>query len=112
MDSGGQHQSNKQRAIERKLRAWLAKKYAPCVAVFATSELNEFMRENACLSPAEFLRPFVEAPGLDGRKIQTLDKGQPFKLLNFRLNVVTSTRSTIATTRTPNTVDSSSTFLT
>lgn len=58
------------------------------MAVFATTELNEFMRENACLSPAEFLRPFVEAPGLDGRKIQTLDKGQPFKLLNFRLNVV------------------------
>lgn len=46
------------------------------------------MRENACLSPAEFLRPFVEVGSLDGRQIQTLDKGQPFKLQNFRLNVV------------------------
>lgn len=46
------------------------------------------MRENAFLSPAEFLRPFVESSSLEGRKIQTLDKGQPFKLMSFRLSVV------------------------
>ena len=74
--------------MERKLRSWLSRKYSPCLAVFSTQELNEFMRENACLSPAEFLRPFVEVGSLDGRQIQTLDKGQPFKLQNFRLNVV------------------------
>ena len=74
--------------LERKLRSWLSKKCSPCMAVFATQELTEFMRENAALSPAEYLRPFVEVGNLDGRQIQTLDKGQPFKLSNFRLNVV------------------------
>ena len=45
---------------DKKLRQWLAQKYAPTCAVFGSEELTQFLRENASLSPAEFLRPFGE----------------------------------------------------
>lgn len=53
--------------IEKKLRAWLAAKYAPAMAVFSTPESLEFMRENSALCPAEFLRPFCEVGSLNNR---------------------------------------------
>lgn len=45
--------------IEKNLKKWLAQKYSPACAVFSSEALTEFMRENASLSPAEFLRPFT-----------------------------------------------------
>ena len=55
--------------IEKNLKKWLASKYSPACAVFASDALTEFMRENASLSPAEFLRPFTLVGNLDGRAV-------------------------------------------
>ena len=55
--------------IEKNLKKWLAQKYSPTCAVFASDALTEFMRENAHLSPAEFLRPFTLVGNLDGRAV-------------------------------------------
>ena len=55
--------------IEKKLKKWLAMKYSPACAVFASDALTEFLREHASLSPAEFIRPFTEVGNLDGRAV-------------------------------------------
>lgn len=55
--------------IEKNLKKWLAQKYSPACAVFSSDALAEFMRENASLSPAEFLRPFTQVGNLDGRAV-------------------------------------------
>ena len=60
--------------IEKNLKKWLAAKYSPACGVFASTALTEFMRENASLSPAEFLRPFTLVGNLDGRAVQTFEK--------------------------------------
>ena len=66
----------------------MAEKYAPACAVLASTELTEFLREHASLSPAEFLRPFTEVGSLDGKSVQTCEKSLPFKFYNLRINMV------------------------
>ena len=74
--------------IEKRLRAWLAEKYAPACAVFGSKELTAFLRDNAHLSPAEFLRPFAEVGNLDNKLVQTFEKNAEYKYKNLRLNMV------------------------
>ena len=78
----------KLQTTEKKLRTWLASKYAPAMAVFSTSDVMDYMREHANLSPAEFLRPFCEVGSLNNRSQQTNEKHYAFKMAHFRLNVV------------------------
>ena len=60
--------------IQRKLREWLAKNFSPACAVLGSEPVLEFMKENANLSPAEFLRPFCEISGVEGKLMATHDK--------------------------------------
>jgi hypothetical protein len=76
------------RTLER-LRTWLAEKYAPACAVFASTDLTDFLREHASLSPAEFLRPFAEVRSLDGKPVQSAsERSLPSKFHGLRLNMV------------------------
>lgn len=58
------------------------------MAVFSTEEAMEFFRENAQLTPAEYLRPFTEVGSLNQKQHQTIEKQNLFKLADFRLNVI------------------------
>lgn len=71
--------SRQTQPMEKRLKSWLAKNYAPACAVFASEALTEFMRENASLSPAEFIRPFTEVGALDNRSVLTFEKSTPYK---------------------------------
>jgi hypothetical protein len=74
--------------MEKRLRAWLAEKYAPTCGVFGSKELTAFLRDNAFLSPAEFLRPFSEVGGMDNKAVQTFEKNAEYKYKNLRLNMI------------------------
>ena len=64
--------------VEREVRKWLAQKYSPVCAVLGSDQVTDFLREHANLSPAELLRPFSLITSIDGKPIQTLDKGGVF----------------------------------
>ena len=46
------------------------------------------MRDNASLSPAEFLRPFGEVGSLGDKPQQTFEKNSEYRYRNLRLNLV------------------------
>lgn len=73
------YQSRSTQQMEKRLKSWLAKNYAPACAVFASEALTECMRECAGLSPAEFIRPFAEVGALDNRSVLTFEKSTPYK---------------------------------
>jgi hypothetical protein len=58
------------------------------MSVFSTKDTVEAMREYAFLSPAEFLRPFVEVQTMNNKSVKTIEKQNSFKFMNFRLNVI------------------------
>jgi hypothetical protein len=64
-----EYSSRYQKSIESRLRAWLSDKYSPTAAILATNELTSFLRLNANLSPAEFLRPFAEIGQLEMKAV-------------------------------------------
>jgi hypothetical protein len=73
---------------DKKIRQWLSQKYAPACAVMSSSELTQFLRENASLSPAEFLRPFGEVGDLGGKVQQTFEKNSEYRYKFLRLNLI------------------------
>lgn len=82
------HHSKQTNSMEKKLKSWLAKNYAPACAVFASEALTECMRESAGLSPAEFIRPFTEVGALDNRSVMTFEKSTPYKFQDLQINMI------------------------
>ena len=74
--------------LEKRYRAWLAHHFSPTVAVFSSKDATKFLRDNACLSPAEFLRPFSVFPKLDRKQMYIIEKNLPYELRSFQLRLI------------------------
>ena len=69
------------------VKKWLAQLFMPYVAVFSTTSAQEKFALNS-ITPAEFFRPFGNVGNMNNYSMKTVDKSEPFKLSNFRINFV------------------------
>ena len=50
------------------------------------------IKKEANMNPAELLRPFAEVGNLSNISLNTCEKNSPFKLTDFKVNFIESTK--------------------
>ena len=74
--------------IHMQMRKWLAQRFSPVAAVFSSQTTKDFIKSNASLTPAELLRPFSDVGSLNNITINTVERNQPYKLKNFKIDFI------------------------